>query len=136
MTNNPTLPEFIVIDDNGINNSICRMVIEKSFEGAVVNTFTEPEAGIEYITECHNSNKTNKTILLLDINMPSLNGWEVLDQFQLFPEEMRALYQVFMLSSSVTMQDKVHAENHHLVTGYIEKPLTIARLKTIMENMG
>ncbi len=129
-------PDFIIIDDNGINNNICQMVIEKSLVGSVVRTFTEPENGLEHIKYKYQlANANNSVILLLDINMPTLNGWEVLEQFEQLPKEVQQMFKIFMLSSSVTQQDKTQAQNHPFVNGYIEKPLTIARLKSIIPDL-
>ena len=76
-----TLPDFIVIDDDPVNNKICSIVINKHFPGKQINSFTDPEVGLEFITSQYGAIDAKEVILLLDINMPVLTGWDVLDRF-------------------------------------------------------
>ncbi|MBB6459307.1 response regulator [Flammeovirga kamogawensis] len=63
-----------------------------------------------------------QNILFLDLNMPGLDGWQVLDEL-----ENRGIvdhFKIFILSSSVNPQDKQKANDHPKVCSYIEKPLS------------
>jgi len=123
-----TLPDFIVIDDDRTNNMICKLIIQNVAPGAVVKTFSNPEEGIAHIKENYAHAGANHIVLFLDINMPVLNGWEVLDEFENSPLPIKPLLTIFMLSSSVSPDDKLKAANNPLASGYIEKPLSKARL--------
>jgi len=131
---NQTTPDFIIIDDDPINNMICRKYIGIIFPSADVKTFTDPLSGLRYIQSKYEDTATNKVCLFLDINMPVLNGWEVLDKFVELPGIVRDWFTIYMLSSSIAIKDKEMAADHPHVEGYIEKPLTLARLNTIFPN--
>ena len=125
-------PDFIVIDDDKINNILCRKIIIGVAPESEIQTFFDPNAGLRYIKSAYGSREANNVILLLDINMPTLFGWEVLEEFKTFSEVIRQHFMIFMLSSSVDPNDKEKADNSPLVSGYIEKPLTTLKIKAIL----
>ena len=133
---NYTLPDFMVIDDDPINNRICQVIIKKTYPEANVISHTEPEKALESIAQSYGSPAANNTILLLDINMPVLSGWDVLLQFQRFPEHIIRKFRIYILSSSVDTEDKERAERCALVSGYIEKPLTIERARLFYADLS
>lgn len=120
---------FIVIDDDPVNNRICKIIIERICPDKAIASFTEPEEGLAYISDVFSLQEGGKAILLLDINMPVLTGWDVLDRFEQFEAELQERITVYILSSSVDAFDKKRAEGNRFVAGYIEKPLTIERVK-------
>ncbi len=125
-------PDFIVIDDDKINNILCRKIIHSVTPEIDIQTFFDPNAGLRYIKSAYGSREVNDVILLLDINMPTLLGWDVLDEFKTFSEVIKNHFKIFMLSSSVDPRDKQRADSSPFVSGYIEKPLTNLMVKTIL----
>lgn len=130
--NDNKLPDFIVIDDDRVNNKLCRMVIQNVVPGIDIQTFFDPNAGLVHMRSVYEREEANNAILLLDINMPTLFGWEVLEEFKSFPDSVRQRFRIFMLSSSIDPHDKERADRNPLVSGYIEKPLTELKIKAIL----
>ena len=128
------LPDFLIIDDDPINNSICNRIIQLTIEGSAIETFTDPGKGLSHIQIKYATEGSAKAILFLDINMPSMTGWEVLDQFNLFPSHIQEKVKIFMLSSSVDPQDIERAGVNALVTGYITKSLSQAKLQSVFSD--
>ncbi len=126
-----TVPDFIVIDDDPINNTICKKIIELSIPDVVVHTFTSPEEGIEYIRSAYPDIADTQAILFLDINMPTLTGWDVLDIMTNFADPVKNKVKVYILSSSVDSLDIEKAGSNPLVKGYITKSLSKAKLQAI-----
>ena len=123
---------FIVIDDDAINNKICRTVIEKIYVDSDVNTFTDPILGFEYIvSEYSKKENENNAILFLDINMPVMDAWEFLNLFDRLDDEVRNKITIFMLSSSVNKSDMERAMSNRNVSYYLIKPLTKESIKLI-----
>jgi CheY-like chemotaxis protein len=114
---------FIVIDDDPINNRICEKVINYVFPEAEVQTFTDPETAIAYIKALYSGTTERQATLFLDINMPTLSGWEFLEVFEGFDAQLKERFKIFMLSSSVDQRDKDQAAKNKNVSGYLEKPL-------------
>ena len=126
-----TIPDFIIIDDDPISNMICSKSIEKLFHTANNKTFTNPLSGLDCIFLKYKDADTYEAFLFLDINMPVLNGWGVLDKFNDFPDAIKKHFNIYILSSSVENKDKQLALENPLVSGYIKKPLTAIQLLTI-----
>jgi len=124
---------FLLIDDDPFNNRLCTMALNKTFESPDVIAFTVPETAIEYIEDEYSKHPV-KTVLFLDINMPSLSGWDVLDKLKDSSNNVKDNFTIFILSSSIDPMDKQQAADNPMVTGYLEKPLTKERLQPIFND--
>lgn len=65
--------------------------------------------------------------------MPGLSGWNVLDKLEILSKDIKERLAIIMVSSSIDDKDKIRASEYSIVRGYIEKPLTIGKLKEIMD---
>lgn len=123
---------FLLIDDDPSNNLLTKISIKKIIDGADVVDHTVPENGIQYIVNEYAANPV-ETVLFLDINMPTLSGWDVLDKFAEMPELIVPNFTIYVLSSSVDPSDKEKAANNQLVSGYLEKPLSRETLRSMFQ---
>lgn len=126
-----TPERFLIIDDDPANNILCISSIKKTFANVDVKAFTEPEEGIVYIEQEYSTNPV-PTVLFLDLNMPTLTGWDVLTKFQTMISSLRTI-KVFILSSSINPIDKQRAFDNGLVEGFLEKPLSKSALLTLFD---
>ena len=124
------LQRILLIDDDAGNNTVSRIFLKRVVLETEIVAFTEPEKGLQYISSEYIV-KPVKTILLLDINMPVLSGWDVLEKFSRMPDAIKKYFTIFILTSSINIEDKQRAAAHPLVNAYIEKPMTIGLLKSI-----
>ncbi len=124
---------FIIVDDEKINNQICRKVIEKAFKDANIKDFTDPEEGFAYILEQYAlTDVTGRAILLLDINMPKMNAWDFLERFENLDESLKSRIKIYILSSSVDKNDMQRANANKNVEYYLIKPLTEESVRLIV----
>ena len=120
-----TQKHFLFIDDDPLNNMICRMTIEMVMGKIPTESFTNPQAGLEYLkTLFLEKDQSIQCVLLLDINMPLMNGWEFLEKFDNLPSETKERVQIYILSSSVDQRDKERSYANKNVKDFILKPLT------------
>ncbi len=122
-------PKFIVVDDDKFNNALCTMVIRRICPDAEVLTFHDPIEGYDYIiNDFPNFSLKHPVVLLLDINMPVLDGWVFLENLNRFikaqkqPPAGRLI--IYVLSSSVDRKDIDKAIQYPNVIDYIIKPIT------------
>ena len=118
---------YVIVDDDPFNNMICTMVIEDALGEAEIRAFTKPEEGLEFMKE----NINGPTVLFLDINMPTLTGWEFLEQYDGFSDEVKTHTNIYILSSSLDRRDKDRATTNKYVHGFISKPLDFETITSI-----
>ena len=116
---------FIVIDDDPLNNTICKLTIQRTLGDVDVTTFTDPKEGLEYISSMHN--QVNgfyvSAVLFLDINMPIMNGWQFMERYDTLEHSVKSKIKVYILSSSVDERDIEKAQNNKNIVNYLAKPI-------------
>ena len=115
---------YIIVDDDLLNNMICCMTIKSALGEVETKTFTVPEEGLAFIQNDF-ANNLQPTILFLDINMPTLTGWEFIELYVKFSEEVKNEISIYMLSSSVDHNDQQKADTMLSVKGFMTKPLQL-----------
>lgn len=75
-------------------------------------------------------------IILLDINMPGMDGFAFLRAFEQLPEDRRCGTSVVMLSSSPLDSDRERALSHAAVKDYVVKPLSVQQARSLAERFG
>ncbi|WP_316817763.1 response regulator [Pedobacter nyackensis] len=123
---------LLVIDDDDINIFIIKKIVEKT--GYNVNMVSKAN-GLLAINHLKATlgQEDFPDLILIDINMPVLNGWEFLDAY----EELNISQKVdmYMLSSSVYENDIEKAKTYEKVKGFISKPLSIDRLIELFNDL-
>ncbi|WEK18765.1 MAG: response regulator [Candidatus Pedobacter colombiensis] len=116
---------LLVIDDDDINIFIIKKIVEKT--GYNVNMVSKANGllAIDHLKATRDQQDFPQ-LILIDINMPVLNGWEFLDAYEALNITKRV--DMYMLSSSVYENDIEKAKTYAKVKGFISKPLSIERL--------
>ena len=127
---------FIVIDDDPLNNTICRLTIKKVLGEVDVKTFTDPGQGFDYIGAefSGNNGEDISAVLFLDLNMPVMNGWEFLERYEHLDAQVKSRIKVYILSSSVDERDIEKANANKNIVNYLAKPITKETLSGIAES--
>ena len=71
-------------------------------------------------------------LILLDLNMPVMDGWQFLDEFTKIKTDKKIT--LYIVSSSIDNEDFNKAETYEVVSNYIVKPITMDALKGILED--
>ncbi|HEY6976817.1 MAG TPA: response regulator [Chitinophagaceae bacterium] len=123
---------FLIIDDDPSNNFLCEIMVKKAMAGMDIQSFLQPEIAVDYIKKEYANGNVVPTVLFLDINMPVMTGWDVLKMLETFDETIIRQLTIYLVSSSVDQMDKKRASENPLVMDYIEKPVTVEKLKQIL----
>lgn len=116
--------DFILIDDDPVNNMLSEIIIEEVFPDARIVAFTDPKAGLDHVLIQRNPKIEGKCILFLDLNMPIMSGWDFMDQFEKSDISTKHQLEIYILSSSVNPADLDRAKKNPFIRDFIEKPLT------------
>ncbi|MCO5948856.1 response regulator [Mucilaginibacter flavidus] len=128
---------FIIIDDSELDCFVIQKVIERAFKNLDIISFQNANNALEAIKE--QGVKTKPTIILLDIQMPLMNGFQFIEEFEKFSPQIQDCYTVIILSilSATRAPADIHTEfNKRIVGSIIEKPFTIEKLLSLLKNMG
>jgi CheY-like chemotaxis protein len=126
--------QLLLVDDDEINNFLLKHLLKKSSYALEVKDFTSPVDAISHIKDCHAGLK-KIDLLLLDVNMPVLTGWEVLNELRVNGESLMQGNKVYMLSSSVHSADLEKAREYREVAGFISKPISLDVLSGIFKEI-
>jgi len=122
---------FLVIDDNTIDQLIAKTLLMKCLDASESHGALSGVDGIEWIK--HNRLQLNKQlIILLDMQMPVLDGFGFLDLYGELSEELKADTEILMLSSTADNDRAKAARNHKYVKALLSKPLNIEELKEVI----
>jgi len=126
------ISRFLIIDDDPSNNFLCEIMVKKAKAGMDIQSFLQPEIAVDYIKKEYSNGNAVPTVLFLDINMPVMTGWDVLEMLETFDQTIIRQLTIYLVSSSVDQMDKKRAFENPLVIDYIEKPVTVEKLKQIL----
>lgn len=127
--------QYLLVDDDATSNLICELNIKKIDPGAVIHSFNDPDQALASIKENRIPDEENLGVLFLDINMPSMTGWEFLDEFRKFCPEIRSKFLVYILTSAIE-DFSVQQKKYSCVTGFLTKPLMQGKLEALFEEFA
>jgi CheY-like chemotaxis protein len=116
--------QFVLIDDDPMNNLISKLTIEMTLGQTDVRAFVNPENALEFFQNEFSTNQDAYALLLLDIHMPSMSGWEFLEMFDNLSFEVKDRVKICILSSSIDDRDKERSYANKNVVDFLVKPLT------------
>jgi len=122
---------LVSIDDNQIDQMLVKRIIERSGLVDEFVSFLSAERALEYF-ESEDSSPVD--IVLLDINMPVMDGFEFLESAVSRVGEQFSQCVVIMLTTSLNPRDIERAKNTGVVKEYVHKPLTIDHLKKLIDS--
>ncbi|HET8828718.1 MAG TPA: response regulator [Pelobium sp.] len=128
--------QILIIDDDEINNFIAARLIDKIPVKTKINTRLNGLEGLNYIKSNLETPENLPDIIFLDINMPIMNGWEFLDEFESLKNKIGKGVCVNMLSSSVYNDDITKAKSYTTVNKFISKPLTVEKIKELYASLN
>ena len=136
---------ILLIDDNTDTNYFHRLLLKELELSELVVECRDGEMGLEYFEEeqlhpLDVEDPQSERVLVkpelvfLDVNMPRMDGWEFLEEFERLPPRKQGQTIFVMLSSHFDPEDEERALSHECVKVYMEKPLTEKKLNFILES--
>jgi CheY-like chemotaxis protein len=124
--------ECAIVDDNKFDRLICERIISRISADLAITEFRSGKEILDYLLS--DSFVTSNILILLDINMPEMNGYDFLNEM-IKPEnsEIASKITVAIITSSTRKEDYDQTIQYPMVKGYLQKPIMIEHLKGIIE---
>lgn len=120
-------PLFLLIEDNLIDQLVTRKLLKKVLDIDQVFVANNGLEGLQWIIK--NKKICHSLIILLDIQMPIMNGFEFLDIFETLNEEIKNEIQIFVMSSTLDQEEINRIKDNIYVKDFLNKPFPIEELK-------
>ncbi len=125
-------PEVIIVEDNDVIQFLHKEIVAMAGMGEKVPSFANGKDGLFYLYQRVNSNEP--ILILLDINMPIMNGWEFLDALPKMTKNEKV--HVAIVSSSIDKSDKIKAFTYPHVIDFLEKPINEMQLIKLKDKIS
>lgn len=121
-----------IIDDDDIFQFVMKTNISRILNDVDIKFFSEGVSFLKTAELVKNNNELCPNIIFLDINMPLMNGWEVIEKIK----EMNCIdmhkTKLYLCSSSIDARDLEKAKSNNLITEYLLKPIDFEKLTCIV----
>lgn len=111
--------DVVIIDDDAVVLFLHKILVQKSALSSSLYCF---DNGTDAYTFLCNRSSANPLIVLLDINMPEMSGWDFLEKIS--SDNCENNTWIVMVTSSINHSDRAKAQKYPRVVDYLEKPLT------------
>lgn len=114
-----------IVDDDPIYQIIANKIVQRSAMFSEVTTFKNGKEAIDTVHLALESKNTIPDIILLDINMPVMDGWEFMEELSAVKPKIEKEFSVYIVSSSIAVEDKSKSKKYTDILGYISKPISV-----------
>ncbi|MCX2739584.1 response regulator [Pontibacter anaerobius] len=131
------LSGILLIDDDDTTNFLNQRLLDRMEVTDHIRTFVNGKQAFDYLYNVSNNNYENESneyfqpeLIFLDINMPVMDGFEMLDLYERLSPQFRKHIVMVVLTTSTHPQDTANSKKYN--AEYIIKPLTTEKVKTIL----
>lgn len=122
----------LVVDDDPIHHYLVQYLGRNQSAIASLKCFLEPADALDHLTISIQNNTQLPDVILLDINMPVIDGWKFLERLQILFRHTTANIRVFLLTSALSCRNDHQIKQYPFVKGYFIKPLTTKILEQLI----
>ncbi|SFA76479.1 response regulator [Algoriphagus aquimarinus] len=130
-----SLSNICIVDDDDIYQFMVTKTLESLGLAKKIIAFSDGEEALNFMVENLNNENELPDIILLDINMPIMDGFQFMEEYvKLIPKVSKSIV-IYIVSSSVDPVDIERAKNISAISGYIIKPTKPGELKSLIEKL-
>lgn len=125
--------KIAVVDDDDVFMLIVRKMLKFCAPEWQLQEFINGEEMLEFLRQNSSSSEILPDIMLLDINMPVMDGWMFLEEYEPIKSQLAKPIRIYLASSSIDVKDTDRAKENPTLVDYIVKPLTQDVIKRITQ---
>ncbi|MDB5193051.1 MAG: two-component response regulator [Segetibacter sp.] len=114
----------LLVEDDPITIMVCDRIIKMSAFAENVTSCENGKKAIDFLNNQRTASLDFPEVIFLDINMPVMNGWDFLEEFEKVQHSFTTLPRIYILSSTVDPEDYKKAKSYSSVEDFISKPLS------------
>ena len=126
------VPNLWIIDDDPMSSFYIKRLAELGELASIITIYNTAQGAIDYLLHHKNTVEHLPDIILLDIYMPEVDGWEFLNQLKGIEDQLMKKAAVYIISSSSHPRDLNRAGSFPEVRAYFQKPVTLEVLKEMI----
>ena len=127
------LKSVLLIDDDEVTNYINTLILNKADCFEEIHAYRDGRAALNFLSELIEKKRPLPEILLLDVNMPKMSGWEFMEEYGQLDRKHLERTMVIMLSMSLNPDDQLKLVEYDLVKGFKSKPLSVEIIQELVE---
>lgn len=116
--------QVLIVDDDPVHHYLAQYLCKNHSAISSLKCFLKPADALDFITKEVLNKSPLPQVVLLDINMPDIDGWKFLESLQNICKSAETSINIFMLSSAPHFKTEQLRMQYHFVKGYYTKPLT------------
>jgi CheY-like chemotaxis protein len=120
-------PIFLVIEDNLIDQLVINKLLKKVFDATEINITNNGMEAIQWLID--NQDLKQSLVVIVDIQMPIMNGFDFLNAYDKLSEEFKKITRIYVLSSTLDLDEIKKIKENNYVVGFLNKPFQIEEFK-------
>ncbi|MBL0882350.1 MAG: response regulator [Chitinophagaceae bacterium] len=125
---------ILLVDDDDVTNFLSREMLSIYLPAPKIDMALNGQEAIDFLRSRADQPEQLPDIILLDINMPVMDGWEFLAEFEKLKRPAFEKIHIIMFTSSVYYEDIDKAKTYAIVKDIFSKPLDESKIKTIVDS--
>jgi CheY-like chemotaxis protein len=125
---------LLLVDDDHIQHKIVELIIKRLDLSIQYESYLEAKDVLSYLIKNHKNFSALPDLILLDLDMPDISGWDFLDIFEIFKQYYAKKISIIILTSSIDPRDRERIADYESVKGFYSKPFTQEAMEDILNS--
>ena len=123
---------LMLVDDDHIQHKIIELIIKRLNTPIKYTPYSHAQEILSFLIKHHKNYSVLPDLIILDLDMPEISGWDFLDIFEIFKQYFTKKISIIILTSSVDPRDRERISMYESVKGFYSKPFTQDAMEDIL----